>query len=135
MTFLYNNLYLNLKEKNYLKNEIATLSFISEIKQKVRSAQYEALKVVNVQLINLYWDIGKSIAEKQVENWGKSVVPVSSKELQKEFPGIGGFSTTNLLLMSQFYSEYQIVEFLHPLVGEISWSKNIANKCCNLYNK
>ena len=109
-----------------MKNEIVPLSFISEIKQKVRSAQYEALKVVNVQLINLYWEIGKSIAEKQIENWGKSVVPVLSAELQKEFPGIGGFSTTNLWLMSQLYSEYQAVEFLHPLVGEISWSKHIA---------
>lgn len=116
-----------------MKNEIVPLSFISEIKQKVRSAQYEALKVVNVQLINLYWEIGKSIAEKQIENWGKSVVPVLSAELQKEFPGIGGFSTTNLWLMSQLYSEYQAVEFLHPLVGEISWSKHIAilNKCKN----
>lgn len=116
-----------------MKNEIVPLSFISEIKQKVRSAQYEALKVVNVQLINLYWEIGKSIAEKQIENWGKSVVPVLSTELQKEFPGIGGFSTTNLWLMSQLYSEYQAVEFLHPLVGEISWSKHIAilNKCKN----
>ena len=68
-----------------MKNEIVPLSFISEIKQKVRSAQYEALKVVNVQLINLYWEIGKSIAEKQIENWGKSVVPVLSTELQKSF--------------------------------------------------
>ncbi|WP_262504773.1 hypothetical protein [Runella slithyformis] len=31
--------------------------FIAEIKQKVREAQYEALKAVNVQLINLYWEL------------------------------------------------------------------------------
>jgi predicted nuclease of restriction endonuclease-like (RecB) superfamily len=116
-----------------MENKVVPLHFIAEIKEKVRNAQYEALKVVNVQLINLYWEIGKSIAEKQVENWGKSVVPVLSKELQSEFPGIGGFSTTNLWLMAQFYSEYQGVEFLHPLVGEISWTKHIAilNKCKN----
>jgi predicted nuclease of restriction endonuclease-like (RecB) superfamily len=109
-----------------MDNTLATFGFISDIKQKIRNAQHEALKVVNLQLINLYWEIGKSISEKQVENWGKSVVPVLSKELQKEFPGIGGFSATNLWLMAQFYSEYQTVEFLHPLVGEISWSKHIA---------
>ncbi len=114
-----------------MEQQLATHNFISDIKQKVRSAQYEALKVVNVQLINLYWEIGKSISEKQLENWGKSVVPVLSNELQKEFPGIGGFSTTNLWSMAQFYSEYQSVENLHPLVGEISWSKHIVilNKC------
>lgn len=106
-------------------------NFIAEIKAKVRQAQYEALKVVNVQLINLYWEIGRSIAEKQSENWGKSIVPALSKELQKEFPGVGGFSEGNLWLMAQFYSEYQGNENLVPLVREISWSKHITilKKC------
>ncbi len=113
--------------------ETSQHNFIAEIKQKVRQAQYEALKVVNTQLINLYWEIGKSIAEKQSENWGKAVVPTLSEELQLEFPGIGGFSVGNLWLMAQFYSEYQAVEFLVPLVREISWSKHITilKKCKN----
>jgi predicted nuclease of restriction endonuclease-like (RecB) superfamily len=106
--------------------EKSEIDFITEIKQKVRQAQYDALKVVNVQLINLYWEIGKSITEKQSENWGKAVVPNLSKELQKEFPGVGGFSVANLWLMSQFYAEYQDVTNLVPLVREISWSKHIA---------
>jgi len=108
-------------------------SFIIEIKEKVRLAQYEAMKAVNTQLINLYWDIGKSISEKQQESWGKAIVPTLSKELQAEFPGVGGFSTTNLWLMTQFYLEYHFVEILHPLVVEISWSKHIVimNKCKN----
>ena len=82
--------------------EVLQLSFVAEIKAKVRQAQYEALKAVNLHLVNLYWDIGKGITEKQVEGWGKSIVPTLSKELQKEFPQIGGFSTTNLWLMAQF---------------------------------
>ena len=113
--------------------ENSQITFISEIKNKVRNAQYEAMKAVNVALINLYWEIGKSIAEKQSESWGKSIVPTLSKELQNEFPGVGGFSTTNLWLMVQFYAEYQSVENLQPLVGEISWSKHtvILGKCKN----
>ncbi|MFP3091257.1 PDDEXK nuclease domain-containing protein [Treponema sp. TIM-1] len=107
------------------------LSFISEIKEKIRLAQYEALKAVNTQLIQLYWEIGRGISEKQGESWGKSIVPVLSGELQKEFPGISGFSERNLWLMTQFYNEYHDVEFLQPLVAEISWAKHIAilNKC------
>jgi predicted nuclease of restriction endonuclease-like (RecB) superfamily len=107
--------------------------FITDIKHKVRSAQYEALKAVNTELINLYWEIGKSITEKQSESWGKAVVETLSKELQKEFPKISGFSESNLWLMSQFYTEYQPVEILEPLVREISWSKHIAilKKCRN----
>jgi predicted nuclease of restriction endonuclease-like (RecB) superfamily len=103
-----------------------TTKFIAEIKQKIRQAQYEAMKAVNVQLINLYWEIGKSIAEKQQESWGKAIVPSLSKELQTEFPGIGGFSVTNLWLIAQFYIEYHDVENLQPLVAEISWSKHVV---------
>jgi predicted nuclease of restriction endonuclease-like (RecB) superfamily len=111
--------------------EKSQLEFIAAIKQKVRQAQYEALQAVNIQLINLYWEIGKSIAEKQSESWGKAIVPTLSKELQAEFPGMGGFSTTNLWLMAQFYTEYHQDENLQPLVGEISWTKHtvILNKC------
>lgn len=107
--------------------------FINEIKRKVREAQYTALKAVNEQLIRLYWDIGKSISEKQAKNWGKAVVPTLSAELQREFPGVGGFSERNLWLMAQFYSEYQSFENLQPLVAEISWTKHIVilNKCKN----
>ena len=113
--------------------ENSQITFISEIKTKVRNAQYEAMKAVNVALINLYWEIGKSIAEKQSESWGKSIVPTLSKELQNEFPGVGGFSVGNLWLMAQFYAEYQSVENLAPLVREISWSKHISilKKCKN----
>jgi hypothetical protein len=65
--------------------------FIAEIKEKIRLAQYEALKAVNTNLIGLYWNIGRDISEKQGESWGQSIVPVLSAELQKEFPGISGF--------------------------------------------
>ena len=113
--------------------ENSQITFISEIKTKVSNAQYEAMNAVNMALINLYWEIGKSIAEKQSESWGKSIVPTLSKELQNEFPGVGGFSVGNLWLMAQFYSEYQSVENLAPLVREISWSKHISilKKCKN----
>jgi predicted nuclease of restriction endonuclease-like (RecB) superfamily len=106
-------------------------NFIAEIKEKIRLAQYEALKAVNAGLIRLYWDIGRDISERQNESWGQAIVPVLSAELQKEFPGVSGFSERNLWLMAQFHTEYHDVEFLQPLIAEISWTKHIAilNKC------
>lgn len=101
-------------------------NFIAEIKQKIRNAQYEAMRAVNIELVNLYWEIGKAITEKQHENWGKAVVPTLSKELQKEFPGMSGFSEGNLWMMARFYTEYHDVAKLVPLVQEISWSKHVA---------
>jgi len=118
--------------KNTIENtemmsfEKMQLNFIAEIKQKIRQAQYEAMRAVNLQLVNIYWERGKAIAEKQQESWGKAVVPTLSKELQNEFPGVGGFSVGNLWLMAQFYTEYHDVANLVPLVREISWSKHVT---------
>jgi predicted nuclease of restriction endonuclease-like (RecB) superfamily len=111
--------------------DINELSFIAEIKDKIRQSQYEALKAVNVHLINLYWELGKAISEKQSQGWGKAIVPTLSKELKREFPNMSGFSTTNIWYMVQFYNEYQIDIKLQPLVGEISWTEHIVifSKC------
>ena len=82
--------------------------FFIEIKNRIRTAQYEAMKSVNKEMIQLYWDIGKQITEKQnASGWGKAIVETLSKDLQNEFPGIKGFGTRNIWYMQQFYSEYQ----------------------------
>jgi predicted nuclease of restriction endonuclease-like (RecB) superfamily len=106
-------------------------SFFKEIKERIRSAQYEALRAVNKELIALYWDLGKMIVERQdKEGWGKSVVERLAKDLQKEFPGIKG-SERNLWNMRIFYLAYKDSKKLQPLVAEISWTKNviIMGKC------
>jgi predicted nuclease of restriction endonuclease-like (RecB) superfamily len=103
-----------------------------EVKQRIRSAQYEALKAVNREMINLYWDIGQMIFIKQQNyNWGKSVVEQLSKDLQTEFPGISGFSARNIWNMRSFYVTYSQNEKLQPLVAEIGWTHNIVilEKC------
>lgn len=94
---------------------------LEEIKNRVRAAQYEALKAVNRELVSLYWDIGRMIAKRQKEHgWGKSVVETLARDLQKEFPGMSGFSVQNLWYMRQFYLAYAAHPKLQPLVGEIS---------------
>ena len=108
--------------------------FLSEIKSRIRSAQYEAMKAVNKEMIALYWELGKRIYEQQnLLGWGRSVVENLSKDIQKEFPGVKGFGTSNLWDMARFYKEYQSDAILQPLVAEISWSKHIAimTKCKN----
>jgi len=103
-----------------------------EVKQRIRSAQYEALKAVNREMINLYWDIGQMIVIKQQnDNWGKSVVEQLAKDLQTEFPGISGFSAANLWRMRLFYESYANNEKLAPMVREIGWTHNLAilEKC------
>ena len=106
--------------------------FVKEIKEKIYEAQYKALKAVNVELITLNWDIGKTIVMKQDEfGWGKSVVENLSNDLQKEFVGMQGFSSQNLWRMRKFYLTYKDNTKLAPLVREIGWTHNILifEKC------
>lgn len=103
-----------------------------EIKQRIRSAQYEALRAVNKELIALYWDIGQMIVTRQQgETWGKSVVEQLARDLQAEFAGISGFSARNIWNMRSFYVTYSQNEKLQPLVAEIGWTHNlvIVEKC------
>jgi predicted nuclease of restriction endonuclease-like (RecB) superfamily len=98
-----------------------------EVKERIRSAQYEALKAVNKELVGLYWDIGRMIVERQdVEGWGKAVVKQLAADLRTEFPGVGGFSASNLWRMKAFFEAYTGLEKLAPLVREIGWSHNLV---------
>ena len=101
--------------------------FLFEIKTRIRSGQYQALRAVNKELLILYWDVGKSLHEKQAsQGWGKSVVETLAGDLQAEFPARNGFSARNLWNMRDFYLEYTYNPKLQPMVAEISWAKNLV---------
>ena len=119
-----------------MAKEIATTTdynvFLKEIKQQIKTAQYAALKSVNTQMIQLYWDIGKKIVTSQKHHgWGKSIVEYLAKDLQAEFPGIAGYSADNLWRMRKFFLNYKDNLKLAPLVQEIAWAHNIVilEKC------
>jgi predicted nuclease of restriction endonuclease-like (RecB) superfamily len=71
------------------------------------------------------------VEKQQAHNWGKAIVENLAKDLQKDFPGVLGFSVPNLWNMRSFYLAYQDDKKLQPLVAEISWTKNviIMSKC------
>ena len=109
-----------------LKTNMEYKAFVEDIKQRVRDAQYAALRAVNNELITLYWDIGKRIVDKQNKmGWGKAIVETLAKDLQKEFPGMQGFSAQNLWRMKQFFQAYSGNAKLSPLVREIGWTHNM----------
>ena len=107
---------------------------LESIKARIRRAQYNALKAVNKELLALYWDIGKMIVERQEkEGWGKAVVETLADDLQKEFPGVQGYSARNIWYMRIFYITYRENTKLQPMVAEISWTKHlvILDRCEN----
>jgi predicted nuclease of restriction endonuclease-like (RecB) superfamily len=77
----------------------------------VQQAQTKAMLSVNRELIQLYWDIGRLIVERQEQaGWGQSVLEHLADDLQKALPGVGGFSRSNVFRMRAFYLAYRPVE-------------------------
>ncbi len=85
-------------------------SFLEQLKKRVQQAQLKASLAVNSELIQLYWDMGKSIVEKQEkEGWGTQVIEKLCSDLQNTFPGVQGFSRANIFRMKAFYRAYEKV--------------------------
>ncbi len=102
-------------------------SLLAEVKERVRAAQYDALKAVNKELVALYWDIGRMVTERQAAGaHGTAVVKRLAADLQVEFPGIVGFSWRNLFNMSEFFAAYRDKPKLQPLAAIIGWTQNLV---------
>ena len=81
------------------------------IKSAILSSQYEAAKSVNEKQLMLYFGIGKYISLNSRNGfWGKGAIDTISEQLDKEMPGLKGFSARNLRNMRTFYEEWQILE-------------------------
>ncbi len=80
--------------------------WLNEIKSKIRASQIKAALKVNSELLVLYWDLGKTITEKQASyGWGNSVIKQLSKDLTYEFDN-KGFSSRNLFYIQKWYLFY-----------------------------
>ena len=113
-------------------------SQFSDIVQLIRQARNNAIKAVNTELINLYWEIGAHISQKvEASEWGKSVVKELAIFIQQTDPQLKGFSDKNLWRMKQFYETYKDEPKLSPLVRELSWSHNLAifSRCDSVEEK
>lgn len=132
--------------------------WLNEIKSKIKQSQIKAALKVNSELMDLYWELGKDITEKQKAlGWGNSVVKKLSKDLTIEFDN-KGFSSRNLFYIQKWYLFYtaqkvpQLVALLknnqklqdlvsknkksiiQELVKLIPWGHNreIITKCKNI---
>ena len=100
--------------------------FLYDLKQRIRSAQVRAAFAVNRELILLYWQIGRGILERQREaGWGAKVIERLAADLHREFPGMSGFSRTNLLYMRAFAEAWPEEPFVQQVVGQIPWGHNL----------
>jgi predicted nuclease of restriction endonuclease-like (RecB) superfamily len=125
------------------------VEFIAELKINIVQSRYMAARLVNKEQLTLYFKTGKTLSEKiKAEKWGAKVIEQIATDLQRELPGIRGFSFTSLKNMRQFYETYSHLPFSQSLTGQlpslreesfwgISFTHHILliNKCVNLYQK
>ena len=101
-------------------NEFKTI--IENVKKDIQNTRFKIMKNANIELINLYFRLGKIIDE----NWkyGNNFVNELSLELKLDFPNMKGLSSRNLSRMRVFYKEYKNLQNLPMTLANLPWSHN-----------
>ena len=93
----------------------------------INERRVRAFRLVNYELIDLYWEIGSRISKSiQDDGWGRGTVNQLSEYLAGLVPGVRGFSASNLWRMRQFYETWRNTsEELATLLRELAWSSHV----------
>ena len=99
--------------------------FLTDLKDRIRTAQIRAALSVNRELVLLYWQIGQEILTRQEhQGWGAKVITQLAKDLQREFPEMKGFSSRNLKYMRAFAEAYPDEAIVQQAAAQIPWFHN-----------
>lgn len=109
----------------FQKNEFQGAAEI--IKDAIVRSRYQAAKLVNKELLSLYYAVGRYVSVNSRGNWGQGAIKRLSESLQNELPGLRGFSESAIKRMRQFYEEWQPVFSNRPLLtGDLSQNENFG---------
>ncbi|MBF4632618.1 DUF1016 family protein [Clavibacter michiganensis subsp. phaseoli] len=93
-----------------------------ELKARVRQARYVAQRRVNTELVQLYWQLGTTLAvQTEQQAWGSGVVKRLADDLRAEFPEMKGFSPRNLTYMRSFARAWPDGEIAQRPVAQLPW--------------
>jgi predicted nuclease of restriction endonuclease-like (RecB) superfamily len=98
---------------------------IQVIKQAILKSRYNAAVLANREMLMLYYGIGEYISNNsRTGTWGTNAIETISVQLQKELPGLCGFSATNLKRMRTFYEAWESTFANRPLATDEIISAN-----------
>ena len=90
-----------------MKKDTLYSNWIAELKQKYLQQRMKAVVAVNSSLLQFYWNLGKDISEKNLDNkYGSQFYKQLSNDLAAQIPNVKGFSPTNLKYTKYFYELY-----------------------------
>lgn len=100
------------------------VTWLSDLKKRIRVAQLKAAINVNVEMLKFYWSLGEDICNKQKQyKWGAKVIKRLSLDLRSEFPHTEGFSRTNLYYIKHWYEFFSSQDLIvHQAGGQLETS-------------
>ena len=99
---------------------------VKTIKEAILRSQYRAALSVNKEQLSLYYGIGRYVSENSRTGfWGKGTIEQISFLLQKELPGLRGFSTRSIKNMRQFYEEWEFILNRQPLAADLELDEKL----------
>jgi predicted nuclease of restriction endonuclease-like (RecB) superfamily len=105
-----------------IQHDKSYISLFNQLKEKIRTTQFQAALAINREVISLYWYIGNQILIKQQQApWGGKLIEILSQDLQSAFPETRGFSVRNVERMRQFAQAYPSLELSAQAVPQLPW--------------
>jgi predicted nuclease of restriction endonuclease-like (RecB) superfamily len=104
---------------------------VLSIKNAILQSRYQAARLANKEQLLLYFSIGRYVsANTRSGKWGKGAIEDISAQLQKELPGLRGFSPTNMKYMRLFYENWQDETGANrkSLIGDLTELESAVNR-------
>jgi len=101
--------------------------WLADLKGRIHTAQQRAALAVNRELVGLYWQIGRDILARQVEQgWGAKVIERLAHDLRVAFPEMKGFSPRNLKYMRAFAEAWPDADIVQQVAAQLPWGHNLV---------
>jgi predicted nuclease of restriction endonuclease-like (RecB) superfamily len=101
--------------------------WLTDLKARIHAAQQRAALAVNTELVQLYWQIGRDILDRQAQQgWGAKVIDRLAHDLRTAFPDVKGFSPRNLKYMRAFAQAWPDRAFVQGPLARLPWYHHLA---------
>lgn len=106
-------------------NTLSLSDAVQLIKTAILESQQRAVQDLNTNVLSLYYSIGEFISRNtRQQQWGSNAIKTISEQLQKELPGLRGYSESSLKNMRQFYEEWCADIIRQPMATELQVADN-----------
>lgn len=101
--------------------------WLGDLKQRILAERLRVVLASNAAMVLLYWEIGRSVLEKQtLQGWGAKIIDRLAVDLRETFPEMKGFSPRNIKYMRAFAAAWPKREIVQEALAQLTWYHNIA---------